>query len=176
LFSTLTTVLLLAIVAAAVYMPVLPVIAPSIVGALVVAAGAALVSLRSKAETTHADLPKGRAFNLLHGVGFAVALTVITAIVAFANTQFGQLAVGISTAFAGFFDVHAASASVFALAAGQKVAVAEVLMPMLLAFTTNTISKAVGAYLGGGIAYASRVSAGLTLVLLAAWAPLLWLG
>ncbi len=175
LFSTLTTVLLLAIVAVAVYLPVLPVIAPSIVGALVVAAGVALISLRSKVEATHADIPKGRAFNLLHGVGFAVALTAITALVAFANTQFGQMAVGISTAFAGFFDVHAASASVFALAAGQKVAVAAVLKPMLFAFTTNTISKAVGAYLGGGPAYALRVGAGLALVLLAAWAPLLWL-
>jgi uncharacterized membrane protein (DUF4010 family) len=174
-FSTLTTVLLLAIVAVAVFLPVLPIIAPSIVLAFIAAAGVATLSLRAKTKTAITDLPKGRAFNLFQGLGFAIGLTAITAIVAFANRQFGQLAVGISTGLAGFFDVHAASASVFALAAGQKIVAADVLMPMLFAVTTNTVSKVVAAYFGGGFAYAWRVALGLALVLFAAWAPLLWL-
>jgi uncharacterized membrane protein (DUF4010 family) len=174
-FSTLTTVLLLAIVAATIYAPVLPIIAPSIALAFVAAGGIAVLSLRAKTKAAVTDLPKGRAFNLFQGLGFAIGLTAITATVAFANKQFGQLAVGISTALAGFFDVHAASASVFALAGGNKIAVADVLMPMLFAVTTNTVSKVVGAYFGGGFAYAWRVAAGLALVLFAAWAPLIWL-
>jgi uncharacterized membrane protein (DUF4010 family) len=101
-------------------------------------------------------------------------LSVVTAAVAFANAQFGQLAVNFGTALAGFFDVHAAAASAFALAANGKVEVDAVLLPMLLAFTTNTMSK-MGAAILGGRAYALRVGAGLLAVLSAAWSPLLWI-
>lgn len=138
-----------------------------------VALAAALISLRAKTDASTDGMTKGRAFNLWHGILFAIGLTAITAVVAFANKQLGQLAVGISTAFAGFFDVHASSASAFSLAAGGKVDAKEVLLPMLLAFSTNTISKFVGAYAGGGPRYALRVGIGLVAVLAAMWLPVL---
>jgi hypothetical protein len=47
---------------------------------------------------------------------------------------------------------------------------------VLMAVTTNTVSKLVAAVSGGGLAYGVRVAAGLILVVLAMWAPLLWLG
>jgi uncharacterized membrane protein (DUF4010 family) len=175
LFSTVSTVALLAIVAVAVHSPVLSIIAPSILAAFTVIVIVALLSLRRTANTQAADAPKGRAFNLLHAIGFALLLSVVTAGIAFINAKFGHLGIGIGAAFAGFFDVHAASASVFALAGGEKISERDVLLPMLLAFTTNTISKAVGAYIGGGLAYALRVWAGLLAALLAAWSPILWL-
>jgi uncharacterized membrane protein (DUF4010 family) len=175
MFSTLTTVLLLGIVAMAVHMPMLKLVAPSLLCGLLAAALAAVLSLRRKSERSESHLPKGRAFSLLHGLGFATILTAITALVAFGNAQFGQLAVSISTAFAGFFDVHAATASVFALAAGDKLPPAQAVQPMLLAFTTNTLSKAVGAYFGGGWTYALRVWMGLAWVLAAMWLPYFWL-
>jgi uncharacterized membrane protein (DUF4010 family) len=175
LFSTLSTVGLLAIVAVAVHAPALTVIAPSIAAAFTVIVVVALLSLRRTANAHMTDAPKGRAFNLLHAIGFALLLSAVTAGIAFINAKFGHLGVGVGAAIAGFFDVHAASASVFSLAGGEKIADRDVLLPMLLAFTTNTISKAVGAYLGGGRAYALRVGTGLLAVLVAAWAPLLWL-
>jgi uncharacterized membrane protein (DUF4010 family) len=175
LFSTLSTVALLAIVAVAVYSPALPVIAPSIVAAFAVVVVAALTSLRRTPNMQVADAPKGRAFNLLHAIGFAVLLSVVTTGIALVNARFGHLGVGVGAAIAGFFDVHASAASVFALAGDEKLPVNDVLVPMLIAFTTNTISKAVGAYVGGGSAYALRVCTGLAAVLLAAWVPLLWL-
>jgi len=181
LFSTLSTVVLLAIVAVTVYPPVLPIIAPSIGAAFVAIVAAAALSLRRAARieqtepTEQAQPPKGRAFNLLHAVGFALLLSLVTAAIAFANAKFGHLAASIGTALAGFFDVHAASASVFSLAGNATIETKQALLPMLLAITTNTISKAVGAYVGGGAAYALRVGAGLAVVLTAAWAPLLWL-
>ena len=173
LFSTLTTVIFLAIVALAVHPPVLAVIAPSLGAAFVAALAAALISLRAKTDASTEGIAKGRAFNLWHGVAFAAGLTAITTIVAFANKQFGQVAVGLSTAFAGFFDVHASSASAFSLAASGKANIDAVLYPMLLAFSTNTISKFVGAYAGGGSRYAFRVGAGLATVLAAMWLPTL---
>jgi hypothetical protein len=48
-------------------------------------------------------------------------------------------------------------------------------MAVLLAVTTNTASKLVAAVSAGGLAYGVRVAAGLILVVLAMWAPFLWL-
>jgi len=171
LFSTLTTVIFLAIVGLAVHPPVLLVIGPSLGAAFVVALAAALISLRAKEDAPTEGIAKGRAFNLWYGILFAVGLTAITAIVAFANKQFGQVAVGLSTAFAGFFDVHASSASAFSLAASGAATADDILYPMLLAFSTNTISKFIGAYAGGGSRYALRVGVGLVAVLAAMWLP-----
>ena len=173
LFSTLTTVIFLAIVALAVYPPVLPVIAPSLGAAVLVAAAAALLSLRTKTDASHKGITKGRAFSLVYAILFAAGLTAIMAVVAFAHERYGHVAVGISTAFGGFFDVHASSASAFSLAASGKATVNDVLQPMLLAFSANTISKFVGAYAGGGPRYALRVGLGLAAVLAAMWLPAL---
>jgi hypothetical protein len=46
-------------------------------------------------------------------------------------------------------------------------------LPILAAFTTNSVSKAVFAWIGGGPAYALRVIPGLVAVAAAAWAGLL---
>ena len=175
LFSTLTTVVLLAVVAVAVYVPALALLAPYIGTAFVVILLLALLSLRAGAATDQTKIAKGSAFNLIQGIGFAVGLTAITAVVALANRHYGQIAVGIGTAFAGFFDVHAAVASTFALAAGNKVAAQEVLLPTLFAFSTNTISKLVAAYFGGGFKFAWRVGLALIVVLAAAWVPYFWM-
>jgi uncharacterized membrane protein (DUF4010 family) len=173
MFSTLATIVLLGIVAVAVYLPALSVIAPSIALALFAIVVIALASLRRKDGEQDAQTPKGRAFNLWHAIGFAALLSVVTAAVAFANAQFGRLAVNLGTALAGFFDAHAAAASAFSLAADGNVAVDTVLLPMLLAVTTNTMSK-IGAAMIGGRAYALRVGTGLLIVLAAAWTPMLW--
>lgn len=174
MFSTLATILLLGIVAVALHVPVLRVIAPSIVLALIVILAIASASLRRKQGRQDVEPPKGRAFNLWHAIGFATLLSVVTSTVALASAHFGQSAVNLATALAGFFDVHAASASAFSLAANHKLEARGVLVPMLLAVTTNTLSKMGAAFVAGGRAYALRVSAGLLVVLAAAWAPLLW--
>jgi uncharacterized membrane protein (DUF4010 family) len=75
---------------------------------------------------------------------------------------------------AGFVDVHAAAASVFSLAAGGAISSADVLFPLLLAFTTNTVSKLVAAWAAGGTPYAVRVAAGLLALAAAVWAPWCW--
>ena len=58
------------------------------------------------------------------------------------------------------------------LATAGKLAITSVRTPILIALTTNTVSKAVAAFAAGGRIYGTAVSAGLTLVVAAAWIPL----
>jgi len=48
------------------------------------------------------------------------------------------------------------------------------LTAVLLAFSTNSVSKIVAAYAAGGVRFGSVVSMGLLLVALAAWLPWGW--
>ena len=59
----------------------------------------------------------------------------------------------------------------FSLAAGGKLPSSDILPPLLIAFTTNTISKFVAAGESGGSRYALRVAAGLLVLAAAMWAP-----
>ena len=66
------------------------------------------------------------------------------------------------------------AASVFSLAAGAKITSEELLLPLLAAFTTNTVSKLVAAWTTGGRRYALRVAVGLFALAVGVWAPCFW--
>jgi uncharacterized membrane protein (DUF4010 family) len=171
LCSNVATLIQLGVVAGAVYPRALAVVAPSL-GAGAVAAGAsALLSLRTPSGPARAARPSGRAFSLRQALVFAALLSAVTAAVSFATTRYGRSAADIGAALAGLVDVHAAAASIFALAAGGKLPSSDILPPLLIAFTTNTISKFVAAWGTGGRRYALRVGAGLLVLAAAVWAP-----
>ncbi len=177
LCSTVATVLLLGVVAATVSPHGLRLLGPSLIAGLIAAVAAAGASLRRRPDKAPDAGPRGRAFNLLYAISFAVLLSTLTAAMAYMTNRFGQLAVSLGTALAGFFDVHAAAASALSVTATTSPLPAqEVVRAVLMAVTTNTVSKLVAAVSGGGLAYGVRVAAGLILVVLAMWAPLLWLG
>ncbi len=173
LFSTVATVLLLAVVVIAVFPSALACLAPSLGAALVAALGSAVFHLWRKRGTATAAPTPGRAFNLLYALGFAAILTAVTAAVSLADRYFGNAAAAATSAAAGAFDVHAAATSVLSLAASGKLAVAAVRVPILIAFSTNTVSKLVAAFVGGGRAYGLEVGLGLTITAAAGWLPLL---
>ena len=176
LFSTVATVLLLAVVAVMVNPDGLRLLGPSLIAGLVAALAGAGVSLRRRPPPATQTIARGRAFNLAYAIGFAVLLSAVTAAMAYLTSHFGQLAVPVAATLAGFFDVHAAATSVLSVAATAKFPPTEVVMAVLLAFLANTTSKVVAAVGAGGLAYGLRVAAGLLLVALAMWAPLLWPG
>ncbi len=175
LFSTVATVVLLGIVVLTVYPPALRSLAPSLLVALAVIATLALIPLWLQRRSEPAGLLPGRAFNLLHAMGFALLLSFVTAAVSLVNASWGVAAARSATAVAGAFDVHAAAASTLALAASGKLAAPDVVLPIMLAFTTNTIMKCFAAFIGGGGAYGARVALGLVITAMAVWTPLLLL-
>jgi uncharacterized membrane protein (DUF4010 family) len=173
LFSTVATMVLLCVVVLAVCPPALPVLAPSFGFALLVILILAGLSLWRQKTRTAPTPAQGRAFNLFHAVGFAGILAGVTAAVSLASQYLGGAAAGTLAALAGAFDFHAAAASTLSLAAGAKMPLAAILMPVLAAFSANTVSKLAAAFVAGGRSYGMQVGVGLMLTLAAAWMPLL---
>ena len=103
-----------------------------------------------------AMLGQGRACSIKQALAFALILTAATG------------------ALAGLAEVHAASGSVLSLAGSGVISPREALFAVLLALSTNTLSKLVAAALSGGAAFATRVGLGLAIILLAAWTPYWW--
>ena len=174
LFSTVPTVVLLAVVAATVNPDGLRPLGPSLIGGLAAAVAGAALSLRREPGTAIGPMALGRAFNLWYAVGFAVLLSAVTAAMAYLSTRFGQIALPVGAALVVFFDVHAAAISVLSVAAAAALPRTELTTAVLLAFSTNTTSKLVAAFSAGGSAYGIPVAAGLLLIAFAVWAPLLW--
>lgn len=109
-----------------------------------------------------------RAFSLPATLGFAMLLAGVTLGTRWLAETMGTDASLVAIAIAGFADVHAASASALSLAASGAGMAAPLQWMLLVAISTNTISKVV-ASLAGGRAYALRVWPGLLLGTGAAW-------
>lgn len=174
LFSTVATFILLLVVCVTVAPALLLDLAPCLGAGLVASVLFAWLAMRGQEAASAASLPEGRAFSFKQALILALFLSVATALMALANRHFGAAALNIGTALAGFADVHAASASLLTLAVGGKVTAQQVLLPLLLAISANTVSKMIAAWVAGGAAYGWRVGAALVLILLCTWLPWLW--
>jgi uncharacterized membrane protein (DUF4010 family) len=133
---------------------------------------AALWRSESSADDRHA---RGRAFSLLQSIGLALLFSAIMALVGWLQTSFGNLATLAATALTGFADLHSAAAAVVMLSAQGAADPATLLLAVLLAFSTNSVSKIVAAYAAGGARFGTAVSLGLVAVVAAAWLPWLWM-
>lgn len=173
LLSNIATFALLWIVAITVAPAHLRLLAPSLAGGLLAALAVAALRLAGRGARSPYTPAHGRAFDIGQALLFAVGLSAATAALSYANARLGPGALLTGTALAGFFDVHAASGSALSLLQGGAAEPRAALLAMLLAVTTNTLSKAAAA-LAGGWAYALRVHASLLLVLAGTWLPF-WL-
>ncbi len=169
LLSTVATFVLLFIVTLTIAPSQLAVLAPSLCSALLCALVLSGVTLFGKQRHEPYAPPQGHAFSLREAIVFALILTTTTTLVALANDYLGKTAVLLGAALAGLVDVHAAAGSLLTLAG--KGAQVDCLLAILIATSTNTVSKIVAAALAGGPAFALRTGAGLLLILCAAWLP-----
>lgn len=109
--------------------------------------------------------------SLLLGLTIAVVLLVSAAM----RMWLGERGLAIAVGFAGLADTHAAAVSVATLAAAGRIETAATAVPILIALTSNTVSKAVLAWFGGEREFARPVVSGLAVVLAATWLGW-WLG
>jgi len=169
--STVATVVQMALVLASTSMATLAALAASLAcaGAAAGVYGAifTVLALRGKTEVGPQN---GRAFSLRTAIVFAMTLSVILLASAALQDRFGENGIIFAAAMAGFADTHSAAISVAALVASDKLAASDALLPILAAFSTNTITKIVLAATSGPLAFAVRVIPGLILVAVAAWA------
>jgi uncharacterized membrane protein (DUF4010 family) len=173
LMSNVVTYVLLWVVAATIAPAHLRLLAPVMAGALGAALAVGALSLAGQRGAPPCAPPAGRLFDLRQALMFAVLLSAATSALAFLNDRLGQGALLGGTALAGFFDLHAAAGSALSLLAGALATPRAAMLAVLLAITTNNVSKAAAA-LAGGWRFAARIHAGLAVVLLAAWLPF-WL-
>jgi uncharacterized membrane protein (DUF4010 family) len=168
--STIATIIQMALVLLSSSRHALAELAPALAlgGVGAVGSGGLTVSRLVGVESA-GDQPPGHAFRLSSAVIFATLITVITVVAAGAEAEFGRVGVTVSAALAGFADTHAAAASVGSLVEDGRLEPADAVLPILLAMTANTLTKAIAAVATGGRDFARPVWAGLALVLTGLW-------
>lgn len=169
--STVATIVLLAIVVAAVDETVLrELLLPLALAGAAAMAYALLFAVRSVRRPPPADTDPGRAFDLRIALGLAALVTVVLLAAGALNAALGRGGVLLGSGIAGFADSQSAAASAATLAAGGHASTADAVLAVLVALTTNTVSKAVVAAGAGGRRYALSIWPGLAAVIAAAWA------
>lgn len=174
-FSTVSTALQLLLIAGLLYPAGLRLIAPTMGSALLMALLLGLAAFRHSPALPDEAPAQGRAFSPKQSILLALLFMGIAATVAWLQEALGTQATLAATALAGLADAHASAAAVMGLAASGEMEPFTMLTAVLLAFSTNNVSKIVAAFAAGGVRYGSIVSAGLLLVALAAWASWAWL-
>ena len=169
--SSVATVVELAIIISVTNAQLLKPLWPALIGAGVAAVvyGAAFSYHAARARKP-AAAPKGRAFELRTPLIFAAAITLISFVAAFLTSRYGSSGGVLSIALAGFADTHSAAASAANLARTGSLSIGAGALAVLIAFATNTMTKAVVAWISGGPAFALRVIPGVLLMLAAAGA------
>lgn len=169
--STVATVAQMAIVLAATNGAVLRALAlPLIVaGACAVAYALILTRRRDKAAAPVPEVASGRAFDLRVALLLAVTLAGVSLVSSWLTQRLGTGGLALGTALAGFADTHAAAIGAASLVNAGAVTPVATVVPILLGFSTNTLSKSVVAIAAGGGGFARRTVPGLVLVALGAW-------
>lgn len=120
------------------------------------------------------DEAPGSAFSLRTALTFAAILAAVLVLAAALQDWFGEAGVILAAGAAGFADTHSAAISVAALVSDGRLQPAATVIPILAAFTTNTLTKMVFAFSAGGARFALCVVPGLVLMVIAAWAGALF--
>jgi uncharacterized membrane protein (DUF4010 family) len=167
--SSVATVVQLGIIVAIANHPLLATLWPALLGAGIAAVIYGLAfSYHAAIGGKPPETSRGRAFELRTALIFAAAVTLVTFAAALLADRFGSTGSLIGIAVAGFADAHSSSASAASLSATGALPLPAAALAVLLAFATNSITKAVVAWATGGPAFAVRVIPGVVLTVIAA--------
>lgn len=168
--STVSTIVELALVLAATNFKTLAYVAMPLASggaaALLYGIVFSLFALRGNKEALSEP---GRAFSPTTAAIFAAILAAILLITRIMEEWYGASGTAAAAALAGLANTSAAAVSVAALAGTGKITAMDAALPILLALSANTLTKAVLALATGSRGFALTVVPGLALVLIAAW-------
>ncbi len=170
-FSSVATVLQMAMVLGATSAATLGAMSVPLAGAGTLAIGYAAFFLRRTAESgpAAAGAASGHAFSIGRAIGLAAMVSALTVLSAALQAWFGTTGLWLGAAIAGFADTHSAAVSVASLVAAGKLPAEEAVVPILCALSTNAVSKLVMAMTAGGPRFAAQIGPGLILMIAAAW-------
>ncbi len=142
-------------------------------GMLMVVLYAGVLMLPRQRARADATIKHGGAFSLKLALTMVLAMAAITVLSSAMLDAFGQAGVIVTAIFSGLLDAHASTASIASLAKSGLLPFDGVAVPLLMALSSNSLSKCVVAWLSGGRRFAGYVIPGQVLVTLAMWAGLL---
>ena len=168
--SSLATILQLALLLAAIHTPTLHALTwPLIFGGTSIAVYGLVVTLISF-HKNGADTSKlTETFSVKTALMLAAVIAIVLIVSAALKTWFGQTGLVFASGIAGLVDVHAPTIAVATLAAAGKLVAESTVIPILVAFSVNSLSKAVMAVISGGKQFSLQVIPGLIVQVAATW-------
>jgi uncharacterized membrane protein (DUF4010 family) len=172
LASNIATFLLALLILYSLAPPLAQAILPAcLAGGTVALTWAGWMAWRTVREANSHDMPLGRPFHFRHALAFAALIAGVLMLSALAHRWFGAGGITIAAAAVGFADAHAAVISVAEFSKSAVLLKPEAaVIAILLAISTNTITKAVVSYTAGGLDFARQLWPALALMLAATWA------
>ena len=169
--SNISTLVLLAIILLAGDQALLWRMGPALIASFAVtAAYAGVVGWHALQQPTeHGNGLGQRPFHFGHALAFAGLIALVLVGANLLKRWFGEAAVPVGAALAGFADTHAVAVSMAEMTASRTLAVEQASVAVLMAFTTNTLTKAALAWTAGGRKYAGVLLPGLVLMLATIW-------
>ncbi|MFO1494701.1 MAG: DUF4010 domain-containing protein [Lysobacterales bacterium] len=165
--SSIATAILLTALLAGTSLALLRVVWPMLaVAALIGVAAAAWLARRAHANGDPAELADGRPFDPRDALMFAALIAAVLLLSAGLKAWLGPKAIWLAAASAGFADVHAAALSMAQLVTGGTLGLSDAKWALVLAFSTNLLTKLAVARRGGA-AYYQRILPGHLLMLAA---------
>ncbi len=177
--SSLATVVHLAVVLAATSRDALRIMAaPLALAGLVAALYGAIFLWRANhdAAAAAAQAQAGHAFSLKTAVGIAALLGSVLIASAALTQWLGAPGITLAAGVAGFADAQSGAISTASLVAAGRLALDHAAVPILIALSTNTLTKLLLAWTSGGARYATQLAPGLLLILIAAWSGAMFAG
>ena len=110
-----------------------------------------------------------QSFSVKTAFFMAGVIAVVLIISAGLNQWFGQAGLVVGSAFVGLVDAHAPTVSVASFVANHQLLATEAALPILAAFSLNTVSKAITAVASGGKVFAWQVVPSLVIQVTAVW-------
>ena len=169
--SSFSTILQLTLLLVAIHPPTLHALMwPLVFGGVSIAIYGLLVTLNSlhNKNTAEANTPT-ETFSVKTALMLAAVIAVALMASAALKAWFGQAGLVLASGVAGVADAHAAAISVASLAAASKLSAQSAVIPILVAFSVNSVSKAVMAVISGGKDFSRQVILGLIVQVSATW-------
>lgn len=169
--SSLATILQLSLLLAAIHPPTLHALMwPLVFAGVSIAIYGLVVTLNSlhNKNTAEANKPT-ETFSVKTALMLAAVIALALIASAALKAWFGQTGLVLASGVAGVADVHAAAISVASLAAASKLSAQSAVIPILVAFSVNSVSKAVMAVISGGKDFSGQVILGLIVQVSATW-------
>lgn len=168
--SSVATLVQLAIVIGLVHWPLLRELWVALTAASIVAlAYAGIFTLRSARESMVEGAPRGRAFDPKTAIVFVIVVGTTLVLSAALTHWLGDRGLVLASALSGFSDAHAAAISAATLAQSGHASSEFACLAILVAFSTNAVSKSVVAFTMGTRQYALELLPGLALMVASTW-------